>query len=170
MDKICLNCDKLLKGEQQLFCGRSCAATFNNARRSHNPETRAKISGSLKAYWKEKGVLSEEEKKRRRKKQSKIERKRAALKCLYDLGTRTRKKMLLRMGLVRCVICGWDEATCDVHHINGRGDEHSNLIMLCPNHHRVAEEGGLDLAAYPTLADILPENWRDYYYDHGSVV
>lgn len=166
---ICLNCNKSLEGGQKLFCGRSCAATFNNSRRSHSSETRAKISASLKAYWQRKGVLSDEEKKARKKRGTKIQEKRSSLTRLYDLGSRTRKKMLKRMGLTKCVVCGWDKATCDVHHINGRGDEHGNLIILCPNHHRIAEEGNLELSAYPTLADILPENWRDFYH-YGSVV
>lgn len=41
----------------------------------------------------------------------------------------------------RCAVCGFDLAT-DVHHITplseGGADEFSNLITLCPNHHRLA--------------------------------
>ena len=41
-----------------------------------------------------------------------------------------------------CEICGWKEATRDIHHIinvkdNGT-DDLSNLVALCPNHHRMA--------------------------------
>lgn len=40
-----------------------------------------------------------------------------------------------------CEICGWDEATRDVHHIisvsKGGKDTNSNLIAVCPNHHRM---------------------------------
>lgn len=50
----------------------------------------------------------------------------------------------------RCTICGWDEAPCDVHHILSRKDggtnEYSNLIILCPNHHRLVTKKLLVLA------------------------
>lgn len=40
-----------------------------------------------------------------------------------------------------CQICGWQEAARDVHHIKsvvkGGTNEISNLIVLCPNHHRM---------------------------------
>lgn len=40
-----------------------------------------------------------------------------------------------------CAICGWNKASCDVHHIipvsNGGKNEITNLITLCPNCHRM---------------------------------
>jgi 5-methylcytosine-specific restriction enzyme A len=46
----------------------------------------------------------------------------------------------------RCQICAWDPpiiygaGLCEVHHVRwlcrGGGDELSNLVLLCPNHHR----------------------------------
>lgn len=43
-----------------------------------------------------------------------------------------------------CAICGWKETTCDVHHIisrkNGGDNKLENLIVLCPNHHRMVEK------------------------------
>lgn len=51
---------------------------------------------------------------------------------------------VLRRDNYRCVICGFDQVV-DVHHIVGRKrggtDEPSNLITLCPNHHRMADLG-----------------------------
>ena len=48
----------------------------------------------------------------------------------------------------RCVICGFDFAT-DVHHITprtkGGTNDFSNLLTLCPNHHRMAHDGIIDL-------------------------
>lgn len=46
-----------------------------------------------------------------------------------------------------CELCGWNKATCDVHHKikqcdNGTHDK-SNLIVLCPNCHRMVSEGKL---------------------------
>lgn len=40
-----------------------------------------------------------------------------------------------------CAICGWHEATCDAHHIVKNVQEITNMIILCPNHHRKADEG-----------------------------
>lgn len=45
--------------------------------------------------------------------------------------------------------CGWDEARTDTHHIKSRrdGGKHtlSNLLVLCPNCHRLAHVGKLTL-------------------------
>lgn len=37
-----------------------------------------------------------------------------------------------------CIICGWNKAL-DLHHIDGNHDNTSatNLVALCPNHHRM---------------------------------
>ena len=47
--------------------------------------------------------------------------------------------------LDQCAICHWSEATCDAHHIyplkEGGPNVLSNLILLCPNHHRLADIG-----------------------------
>ncbi len=52
-----------------------------------------------------------------------------------------------RMALLRhyedkCMVCGWNKAACDCHHINpkGNGGKHTleNGIILCPNCHRLA--------------------------------
>lgn len=49
----------------------------------------------------------------------------------------------------RCAICGWDEAPCDVCHIEprkrGGPDVIENVVMLCPNHHRLLDRGQLDI-------------------------
>ena len=42
---------------------------------------------------------------------------------------------------VPCEICGWEETTRDLHHIeevskDGK-NEVENLISVCPNHHRM---------------------------------
>ena len=48
----------------------------------------------------------------------------------------------------RCVVCGFDLST-DVHHItpksDGGADDFSNLVTLCPNHHRLAHLGIINL-------------------------
>jgi len=44
-----------------------------------------------------------------------------------------------------CAICGWGEASCDVCHIIARKaggpDLLENVVMLCPNHHRMFDCG-----------------------------
>lgn len=44
-----------------------------------------------------------------------------------------------------CQICGWNTAACDRHHIiprkEGGSDDIDNIIVLCPNHHRLADFG-----------------------------
>lgn len=43
----------------------------------------------------------------------------------------------------KCMICGWSEAPCDVHHItqHSKGGLNNlyNAIVLCPNHHKLAD-------------------------------
>lgn len=40
-----------------------------------------------------------------------------------------------------CELCGWAETVCDIHHIvevsDGGRNELDNLIVVCPNHHRM---------------------------------
>jgi hypothetical protein len=44
-----------------------------------------------------------------------------------------------------CQRCGWNEARCDVHHRVARRDGGAsvlrNAVVLCPNCHRITEEG-----------------------------
>lgn len=44
-----------------------------------------------------------------------------------------------------CAVCGWTETTNDVCHIvpRKRGGENTfeNIVMLCPNHHRMLDSG-----------------------------
>lgn len=57
-------------------------------------------------------------------------------------GTRNERAMLETIRELPCVICGWQEAPRDVHHIipvsQGGKNDPSNLVTLCPNHHRMA--------------------------------
>ena len=46
-----------------------------------------------------------------------------------------------KLSHLSCQICGWNEASRDLHHIipvaQGGKNEENNLITLCPNHHRM---------------------------------
>jgi 5-methylcytosine-specific restriction endonuclease McrA len=59
----------------------------------------------------------------------------------------------------RRVVCGFDLAV-DVHHVTPRSkggtDDLSNLLTLCPNHHRLAHRGIIDLESY-RRTDWTPE-------------
>lgn len=48
-----------------------------------------------------------------------------------------------------CYSCKWDEANCDVHHIlprsKGGTNEKSNLVILCPNCHRLMHKNKLKI-------------------------
>jgi DNA-directed RNA polymerase subunit RPC12/RpoP len=62
---------------------------------------------------------------------------------LLDFSKRTVSKILKR-AKINCSICGWNKASCDIHHIihrkYGGSDEHTNLIIVCPNCHRTMHE------------------------------
>jgi predicted restriction endonuclease len=53
----------------------------------------------------------------------------------------TWNKSIRRFFLDRCAVCGWDKAPNDVAHIiarkDGGADVLENVVMLCPNHHRL---------------------------------
>lgn len=59
---------------------------------------------------------------------------------ILSLSKRTISKIIKR-AKIGCAICGWNESRCDIHHIierkNGGNDDVSNLIIVCPNCHRV---------------------------------
>lgn len=86
-------------------------------------------------------------------------------KSILDVSSRTVSKILKRLGL-GCSNCGWNMASCDIHHINGRSidnaDRHTNLTLLCPNCHRLAHEGVL--TKFTNLKDYIGDRWLDYYY------
>lgn len=49
-----------------------------------------------------------------------------------------------------CEICGWQEASRDIHHIYPRSaggkSIAENMVTLCPNHHRLVHEGIISTA------------------------
>jgi 5-methylcytosine-specific restriction endonuclease McrA len=60
-------------------------------------------------------------------------------------GVSTRKQLIQQFGGDKCVICGWSQTRNDVCHIvaakqNG-SYELDNLVLLCPNHHRLFDTG-----------------------------
>lgn len=86
---------------------------------------------------------------------------------IWEFSSRTVSKILRRLGL-GCSVCGWNEASCDIHHIEGKKipecHKHSNLSLLCPNCHRLVHAGKIEKSSLKSLEETLPNNWKDYYY------
>ena len=86
---------------------------------------------------------------------------------ILSLSPRTTSKVLKRLG-IGCSNCGWDKASCDIHHMEGREnplrDRHENLVHLCPNCHRLAHRGALEKTELVSLAAQVGEDWRKHYF------
>jgi len=166
---VCENCKKsfISKDKRQRFCERSCAQSFNNKKRPPvSEQQRKKASESLKLYHKE-NPATEKQRVRQRKAVGKATKTGKEPKNFYDMSARTRLKVLRRLDLP-CSRCGWDEEVCDIHHIGGRKipdpHHHLNLVILCPNCHRLAGRGKVLKEEYKTLEEELPLDWHKHYY------
>jgi hypothetical protein len=152
------------------FCGHHCSAISSNRNRlPPTEETKRKQSAGLLKYYSE-----HPEKAKRGKEHSEFvgsftkgKYKGRAIVSILSASKRTVSKLLKRLD-IGCCICGWKEAPCDIHHINGRkvdnADEHWNLTCVCPNHHRMAHNKKVSNDKLISLDKYLPENWRDFYY------
>jgi hypothetical protein len=55
-----------------------------------------------------------------------------------------RAKRNYKLRATECGVCGWGEATCDLHRIRAGGEySEENTMTLCPNCHRMVHEGKL---------------------------
>jgi hypothetical protein len=92
--------------------------------------------------------------------------RRSSVTTIWSMSSRTRCKLLQRMGK-GCCRCGWNEAPCDLHHINGKKipnpNADSNLTLLCPNCHRLFHSGKIGPKDVITI-DIHLSNWIEYYF------
>lgn len=171
--KICKNCSiefNITKNNRtNIFCSHKCSAEFNNRNRPPmSEEQRAKISESLKKQWlTNPNRFSSGTVHSKRVGSFTKNKYKGNITSILDVSSRTTAKVIKRMN-IGCCICGWNEAACDVHHINGRNipnaNSHSNLTYLCPNHHRLAHDGKIDKSILISLETVLPNNWKDYYY------
>lgn len=134
------------------FCSRSCAN-----QKTHSQETKEKIKNTLKNSDKWKNY----------KKVIKSSNFKKSPVSIYDLSSRTIQKLLKRAN-VECSMCGWNKTTLDIHHIipkaKGGSNEHTNLIALCPNCHRLAHEKQYSTEQlFLKTLDITFPNWKNYY-------
>lgn len=88
---------------------------------------------------------------------------------IKNLSSRTISKILKRANK-SCSICNWNESTCDIHHIipvkNGGSNLSNNLIIVCPNCHRVIHT--TNKYSIEFLQSLSVEktfsNWKYYYH------
>lgn len=82
-----------------------------------------------------------------------------------DLSTRTMQKIVRRAKLA-CAVCGWDEDSCDIHHIIGRAvggtNNVSNLACICPNCHRKAHSRKISVE-YLLSVSMKDFDWKKFY-------
>lgn len=88
---------------------------------------------------------------------------------ILDVSKRTISKILKRSNQ-KCSICGWNESTCDIHHIipkKYKGDDSTdNLIIVCPNCHRVihtTNKYSIEFLKTLSISKIF-SNWQDFYH------
>ena len=171
---ICLECKSEFKTRWNgKFCSHRCSSIYNNRNRSPiSTEQKTKISESLKKYYinhpeKTKADCRGKEYVKFIGSFTKGKFKGSFIESILSVSKRTTSKILKRVNL-GCCICGWKEGSCDIHHIHGKKiqnpDNHENLTLLCPNHHRLFHEKKISVKDVIPLSKYFPENWRDLYY------
>lgn len=191
---ICENCGKEHDGSfgSGRFCCKSCSISYVNKHRILDREKINKnISEGLKKYNKEnpKEIIYYDyicEKCGKLFKSPKIKNGRHihcdeckrkvihykdinSLTSIKDLSKRTITKILLRANK-GCSICGWNESTCDIHHIipksKGGTNDHNNLIIVCPNCHRIIHTSNKYSKEFLQEHSMEKDfyNWRDFYH------
>lgn len=134
IERICKNCGKSFLADSRevnrgnaIYCSRSCTA---KAEKTLQYDRICKHCGKeYIAYHKHSKYCSVscKQKNYRLKSKSKSHNN---MKKLYKI-----------FQDIPCEICGWSETTRDLHHIvevsEGGTNEISNIISVCPNHHRM---------------------------------
>ncbi|MEF8894296.1 HNH endonuclease [Halodesulfurarchaeum sp.] len=73
----------------------------------------------------------------------------------------TKNTLIYERAIQRCERCGDRSDHLEVHHIEPRSEggsnKPSNLIVLCPNHHRQADKGGFSKTKLKAKVSRLPE-------------
>lgn len=162
--ETCLNCKKEFtkKDPRQKFCSMNCAGIHSNANRVLSEESKENIKRGLMKFWE-----THPEMRRQNGIDSSKGKYYGNIKSILDVSTRTAHKIIKRIGL-GCCVCGWNESSCDIHHINGKKVEnangHWNLTLLCPNHHRLFHNKKLKKCDVKTLDEYFPKSWNEFYY------
>lgn len=135
MTKTCKNCNKefecLTKEHDRNnanFCSLSCVAIYTN-------NNREEVIKNCKHCGNEYNTSANNSKYC----SSSCKQKNYRLTSKHILPNQ--KRLMDNIRSLPCAICNWKDSTRDVHHIvpvsQGGKNEESNLITLCPNHHRM---------------------------------
>ena len=162
----CAYCGK--DTENPKYCSRRCSAIVGNSTQTRTEEQKRKTSESLKQYYANNpSKCKSEEHSKKVGATTKKKFREEAPETILSLSSRTVGKILQRLG-VGCSRCGWKEAACDIHHIEGRKienpDHHSNLTILCPNCHRLCHAGKVKREEIKSLEEHLGDDWKEFYY------
>ena len=185
--KNCLVCNKEFetKNRQKKMCSRKCSGIFTiQFHKERTEESKTKQSLKIKEKYLNdenyKLKISDGVKKYFLQNPDKIKKgKNHALavakgtkgkfkqnpKNLLELSSRTISKIFSRLEL-GCSICGWNDAPCDLHHINGRkvadANGHWNLCYVCPNCHRKIH--AKKMCPIINLEKIIGDRWKEVYF------
>jgi len=174
----CKNCENELTGKwQKKFCGRSCAASYNNRKfpkrkKQEKPKlVKEKIvklclhcQKEIKNHRTYCSVQCQQDFQWEQKK------KQIEEGLLTDLSRKPIRRYLFEKLGARCVKCGWAEKNpitgkvpVEVNHIDGNSTNNhpSNLELLCPNCHSLTE-------TYKALNKGNGRHWRMKRYREGK--
>ena len=86
---------------------------------------------------------------------------------VYQMHRKTFQKVMKRFGL-GCFRCGWNEASCDLHHLRGRKIDnphaHSNLTYICPNCHRLYHSKIISTEELKSFEEVVGNQWEEHYF------
>ena len=185
--KTCLicNCEFETKNRQKKMCSRKCSGIFTirfHKKRTDdsklqqsikmkekyiNDETyKTRVSQGLKKYFSQNPDMIQHGTKHSIavSKGTKGKYKKDP-KNIFELSTRTISKVFSRLYL-GCSVCDWNEASCDLHHINGRkvpdANGHWNLCYVCPNCHRKIH--AKKMCPLINLEKMIGNRWKEVYF------
>jgi hypothetical protein len=134
---ICNECRKDFKASTERvkrggakFCSRTCSGRYAANQKVMRVKTCKYCSKNFKTKNKNAKYCS-----------TKCSNKNTAQKRKLTDSQKEKVKIIKERG---CEICKWHRASCDIHHIipisKGGSNNLSNLVTLCPNHHRMADQ------------------------------
>ena len=141
---VCNHCNKdfvakvtSVQNGKSKFCSLSCRASFVNKRKM----SKKYVCKQCSKTYASRNVNTKYCSKKCSNKCSDIKRK-------LDPEQKKQVEVLKARG---CEICQWDKASRDIHHVvavsKGGANDASNLLTLCPNHHRMADQELIDISA-----------------------
>ena len=88
---------------------------------------------------------------------------------LVEIKLEQLQKLLRNLG---CSCCGWNKASCDIHHIvpraNGGSNDYQNLTYVCPNCHRLAHDG--QITKFVTIVEQIGDDWKEFLVERRSQI